>query len=215
MAGHYYDASFPITSLTGSLLWALNYAYWLRRQRYEGIQIFLVDIWKIPVDRFYPAQFLAEYLDVPPLNMPWHDDPYHEYFVFGGVPSSAILGSSDLLPWVAIGMHTLLPALDDIHRNEGLLQSLHRLQMGWIDGSGWLLEGDRHISRKAIAYAYEITDSFLRYSDKEFRFPIAMMFLSLRRRDWDEEAWVNIQSEFKGVWLKTQILCQFWTSLTL
>jgi len=197
MAGRYYYAPFVISSLTGSLLWALTYADWLRRQRYKAIQIFLVDTWKIPEDKFYPARFLAAYLEVPVLNIPWHDDPYHEYFAFGGVPSDTIVGHVDL-PWAAKWMHTLLPALRQLRLNEGLLRSHYWLRMGWTDILGRPVKGAR-VTYDDIADACVIADKFLCYPDnKDFRFPIAMMFLSLRKRNWDEEAWVKIRSAFKG-----------------
>jgi len=112
MTGKHYDAPGVITSLIGSLVWGLNYAHWLLSQGCGDIQIFLIDSWKLPEDRIYPARFLATYLEVIPLNIPWYDDPYHEYFVFGDVLSHAILGSVNLQSVTGEEINILLPGFN-------------------------------------------------------------------------------------------------------
>jgi len=39
-----------------------------------------------------------------------------------------------------------------------------------------------------------------------------MMFLSLRKRDWNKEAWVKIQSLFEGVCIPSLYLYRSWSS---
>ena len=41
---------------------------------------------------------------------------------------------------------------------------------------------------------------FLRNFDTDIHFQIAMMFLSLRKRDWNAEAWEKITRVFGGMW---------------
>lgn len=71
------------------------------------------------------------------MGKPWHDDPYHEYFVLGGVDPYAILGQ------VALGSvmedkKTLLPGFDHVDRHEGLHASLGRFRSTWPSPSAFI-----------------------------------------------------------------------------
>ncbi|KAF7551834.1 hypothetical protein G7046_g7601 [Stylonectria norvegica] len=182
MLGKPYNAPWMITSLTGSLLWALNYAHWLLNRGFGGVEIILVDAWKIPEDGIYPARFLATYLEVPALKVPWHDDPYHEYLAFGDVPSHASWGFNQL------------------YRNEDLHESLDRF-LRWTDVFGRSTDA-ASVTNHDIWAAGVTARKFLRQPDTDAHFQIAMMFLSLRKRDWKREAWIEVQNVFKGKWLQ-------------
>ncbi|KAH6883818.1 hypothetical protein B0T10DRAFT_493879 [Thelonectria olida] len=201
MIGEYYDAPCEITSLTGSLLWGLNYAHWLLSRGYGDIQIFLVDTWKMPKGRIYPAKFLATYLGVAPRNIHWHDDPYHEYFMFGGVPSNAILGSVNLESVRGREINTLLPGFHQLDRDERLHESLDRFRKSWTNIFGFPADA-ASVTNDDIWAAGWTAGRILQNPDKNIHFQIAMMFLSLRKRDWNKEVWVEIQNVFEGVWLQ-------------
>ncbi|KAF5131524.1 hypothetical protein E5D57_007879 [Metarhizium anisopliae] len=111
MADYHYDASFIITSLTGSLLWALKRAHGLLSHGYREVQLILVNSWAIPEDRICPAAFLVEPAEVAHLAKRVRDAMDHEYFVFGDIPSDAILGSLDISIQFVQGteINTLLP----------------------------------------------------------------------------------------------------------
>lgn len=70
MKFHNYHAPFVITSLTGSLLWALNYAHWLLNRGEQEVRIVLVDAWSARTDHIYPARYVAACLEIPPLGPP-------------------------------------------------------------------------------------------------------------------------------------------------
>ncbi|KAK4148748.1 hypothetical protein C8A00DRAFT_19475, partial [Chaetomidium leptoderma] len=191
----YYNSPCAILSLTGSLLWALNYAHWLLSQGRLDIQIFLVDAWEIPKESISPAGFLAAHLEVAPLDIPWHDDPYHEYFVFGHVPSHAILGSVGIESAAGKEINTLLPGFGQLHPRERLHESLGRLQR-WTNVWG-KLAAVASVTDDEIWAAGLTARKFLRNPHPDVHFEITMMFLALRKRDWSTEVWWRLLSVFK------------------
>lgn len=77
MAHHDYDVPFIVISLSGSLVWALNYVHWLLSPGCGDL--FLVDSWTMPEDRILAAQFSSVYVGVAPLGIPSHIRPTLNY----------------------------------------------------------------------------------------------------------------------------------------
>lgn len=199
MAGEDYDSPFIITSLTGSLLWALNYAHYLLRQGYSDVELYLINTLKIPEGQVYAARFLSAFLKIKPLGVPWHDNPYHESFVFCGVPVDAVLGVVRLdsveEALMKKSIDILLPGYGQLDRQERLYRSLDRFQRPWnIPGQG------ARVTDQDIYIATWIARQFMRNFDQDVHVLISMMFLSLRKRAWDEEACDTLATEFEGVW---------------
>jgi hypothetical protein len=200
-----YEAPCVIISLTGSLLWGLNYAHYLLSRGKTDIRIILVDTWRIPEGRIYPAPFLARYLEVKPVGEPWHDDPYHEYFAFGGIPANAVLGSVSLASVTGKEISILLPGFNYLDKGERFHWSLERFQTGgWPQAVFAVLEmipaNGAAVTDDDIDAARLTAAKFLNDFDTDIHFQISMMFLSLRKRDWNKDAWVKIEGVFGGMW---------------
>ena len=86
---------------------------------YFDIKIILIDTWKIPQGRVYPAKFLVEHLEIPARHRPWHDDPYHEHIVFGALDPIVIVGSARLEAVTGEEINTLLPGFEKLEAKEG------------------------------------------------------------------------------------------------
>ncbi|KAK4139150.1 uncharacterized protein C8A04DRAFT_33377 [Dichotomopilus funicola] len=71
----YYHAPFVITSLTGSLLWALNSAHRMLSRGEAEVNIVPLEAWSALTDHIYPAKSLAAWLEIEPPGITWHDDP--------------------------------------------------------------------------------------------------------------------------------------------
>lgn len=190
-------SSFAITSLTGSLLWALNYAYWLLRKGYGDINVLLIDTGKIPEGTIYPASFLVKYLEIQPLGISWHDNPYHEYLAFGNLPADAVLGSVGLRSTNGPEINTLLPSFSQIGKWESLHDSLWILQAGWKDVFDREVKGVP-ITDEEVQAAQCTAFKFVGCDNKDLHFQVAIMFLSLRKRVWNREAYTKIQRKFEG-----------------
>jgi len=125
-----------IVSLTGSLLWALGYArFQLIKKKATSVELCLVDTLKFPPQTLiFPATTLARILDIKPKGVPWHDDPYHEYLLFGCLPGddNAVVGR---IPFERIPpeFNALIPGLYYTDPHEGLNASLD-----WMTWSGFL-----------------------------------------------------------------------------
>lgn len=200
-----YDSPCMITSFTGSLLWALNYAHWLLSRGRGGVVIILVDAWLMPKGRVYPASFIARYLEVQPLGIRWHDDPYHEHLAFGDVPSHAILGTVGFDSVQVEDINMLLPGFNQLYRRETLHGSLSRF-LRWVDAFG-RPSNTANVTDDDIWVAGLVARQFLRQPDTDIHFQIAMMFLSLRKRDWNRGAWIELMNVFKGKSLQFNISC--------
>ncbi|KAI1318489.1 hypothetical protein F5Y16DRAFT_118102 [Xylariaceae sp. FL0255] len=177
------------------------------RKGYGDIRISLVDTWKIRAGGIHPATFLAKSLGVIPLGKAWHDDPYHEYFVLGDVPLEASLGSVGLRSATGREINALLPGFGHLDRQEGLHESLRRFKIQWTGIFGGGLDGVGVTDEETRA-AFLIAQEFLQNCDPDIHFQIAMMFLSLRKREWNGEVWTKLQVLFRGVWL---LYIMFWS----
>ncbi|KAI0147561.1 hypothetical protein GGR57DRAFT_247165 [Xylariaceae sp. FL1272] len=133
-----YASNIRITSLTGSLLWALNYAHFLERQGFfKDIKLSLIDTTKISKGNIFPAACCIRRFDIEPQDIPWHDDPYHEYLVFYSLPDDAVISSIKLeddggewnfrssLNLLLPGYHRFSPLEERLHR------SFERFQSPW------------------------------------------------------------------------------------
>jgi hypothetical protein len=208
MAEIKYEAPYyTITSVTGSLLWALNYAHWLVRKGKKDVQIFLIDCRRISEGRIYAAPFLAAFLQVAPRKIPWHDDPYHEYFVFGGIPSDAILGSvyvnhQSLAGWE---INTLLPGFSQFNEQDGLHASLEQFIMIHQNTIFRNVVRLADVTDKDILAACMLAEKFLddrvNHDNRCILFQITVMFLSLRKRNWKANVWGRILRVFQGMLL--------------
>ncbi len=193
----HYHAPFVITSLTGSLLWALNYAHWLSRRGEAEVNIVLLDAWSVLTDHIYPAKSLAARLKIAPVNRTWHDNPYHEYFVFGDFPRHAILGSVALDPAADRDLNTLVPGFGILDPAEGLHDSLRRFQT-WTGLFGMELS-PVGITDDDLWAALAVASKFIRTPDLNIQFQLAMMFLALRQRDWHQpDIWPAVRDMFRG-----------------
>lgn len=188
-----YEAPFAITSLTGSLLWALNYAHWLLRGYFIDVKIHLIDTRGIREDRICPATILVRTLNVKRRDKPWHDDPYHEYFVFGGVSQQHILGSIDVDGFDGPTINTLIPGFGTIIRHERLHRSLCRFRL--------LLEcpHEAQVSNRDMAAALKVAAQLHLQGDKLLT--VTVMFLALRRRKWDQAAFQMVLDRFHGMYI--------------
>ncbi|KAI1298343.1 hypothetical protein F5Y03DRAFT_269424 [Xylaria venustula] len=106
-------------------------------------------------------------------------------------------------------INTLLPGFEGHDHPESLHQSLERLRRGNnifrnpADATG------ASISDDDIWAASLGASGFLESFDLDVHFQITMMFLSLRKRDWNKEAWAKIRNEFKSVRIPTIYLYRF------
>lgn len=182
-------------------------AHWFVRKGKKDVQIFLVDCRRLPDSRMYAAPFLATFLEVGPRKIRWHDDPYHEYFVLGGIPVDAIVGSVDvnhqsLVGW---GINTLLPGFSQLNQQEGLHASLvqfimiHQNDQNTIFRNGVRLAD---VTDEDILAAGRLADIFLKRADnpanRRIFFQVTMMFLSLRKRIWNANVWDRMMRVFKA-----------------
>jgi hypothetical protein len=196
----YYHAPFVITSLTSSLLWALNYAHWLLSLGEAEVNIVLLDAWSALTDHIYPAKSLAAWLKVAPLGVAWHDDPYHEYFVFGDYPRHAILGSITLESAVDRDLNTLLPGFSTLDPAERLYESLRRFQT-WTGFFDTPVEPVR-ITNDDLWAALVVSSKFIRTPNPDIQFQLTMMFLALCKRDWYQpDVWPAVRDMFRGLCL--------------
>ena len=188
-----------LTSMSGSLLWALNYANWSFRKGYTNIEIILIDTWKIPQGLIYPAKSLVEHLEIPARHIPWHDDPYHEHILFGGLDPIAIVGSVCLETVTGEEISTLLPGFDKLEAKERLLQSLKQFQARWqFSGIFGSTLQDVNITDSDIWAASVTAHKFVKEPDLALRTLVTVMFLSFQKRHWNKEVWKRIQSVFQG-----------------
>lgn len=204
-----YDAPFVITSLTGSLLWALNYAHFLLSRGEQEIRIVLVDAWSARTDHIYPARYVTACLEIPPLGVRWHDDPYHEYFVFGDFPSDAILGSFELDSAADEDLNILVPGFNIVDRYEGLLDSLSRFQREWKNSGAIFdtLADPVGITDDDLWAARAVASRFTDPDDPDIQFQLTMMFLALRNRDWKRpDVWSAVRDMFQG-WCPSFVEC--------
>jgi hypothetical protein len=193
----YYHAPFVITSLTGSLLWALNYAHWLLSQGEAEVNIVLLDAWSALTDHIYPARSLAAWLEIAPLGVTWHDDPYHEYFVFGDFPRHAILGSVALESAADRDLNTLVPGFSTLDPDEHLHETLRRFQT-WRGLFDTPVEPVR-ITNDDIWAALVVASKFIRTPDPDIQFQLTLMFLALRKRAWYQpDVWPAVRHMFRG-----------------
>lgn len=133
LMGQNYYPPCQITSLTTSLLWALNYAHYLLSRGFQDVQIILINGFKLSTSHGYPATTLVKFLDVQKNRRHWHDDPYHEYLVFGGIPERAIVSTVNFDNELVSMINNLLPGFDQFDASEFLYSSLCRLSLSWRD----------------------------------------------------------------------------------
>jgi hypothetical protein len=206
LIGQPYEAPCSLVSFTGSLLWALNYAHWLLRQGDGDIRLFLIDTWRIPVGRIYPAGSIAAYLEIVPRGIPWHDDPYHEYLGLGFPPHEALLGFINISSVMGEDINTLLPLFNRFDPKEHLLSSLRQFQASWNPHQIFIpVKGitNKDVSA-AVVLARKILQQFPQSEGTHFQ--ITMMFLALQKRDWyNREAYDAIHREFPGTRLRSRL----------
>ncbi|KAH7109529.1 hypothetical protein EDB81DRAFT_426580 [Dactylonectria macrodidyma] len=198
MLGEKYHAPCRIVSFTGSLLWALTYArFQLIKKRATCVELYLVDTLKLPRDVWiFPAAILARILDIKPKGVPWHDDPYHHYLLFGCLPrdDNAVVGRI-LFKGIPSEFNALVPGFDYPDSHERLNASLDRMILmgfSWSAGTQ-ITANDISIARRAA------DELILPIKDKDVHFQIAMMFLSLRKRKWDQSGFQKLRDAFEGV----------------
>lgn len=143
----------------------------------------------------FPATTLARILDIKPKGVPWHDDPYHEYLLFGCLPGddNAVVGR---IPFERIPpeFNALLPGLYYTDPHEGLNASLD-----WMTRSGFLGGRATGVQIYDIYIARRAADELiLPIDDKDMHFQIVMMFLSLRKRRWDQGDVQTLRDAFVG-----------------
>lgn len=127
MQNKYYKTPCAIVLLTGSLLCALNYAHWLVRNHNETARLHLIDSWLIPEKSVFAARFLARYVALDSLSIPWHENPYHKYFAFNGMPHYEMLGLVEIWPVIRNELDCLLPTFSQTKVFFGALNVFIRL----------------------------------------------------------------------------------------
>ncbi|KAF1951576.1 hypothetical protein CC80DRAFT_553228 [Byssothecium circinans] len=196
----------PFISLTGSLLWALNYAHWSHRRNFSfDIKLWLIDTWKIPEQLVWPAWALLQYLRIQPNRIEWHDDPYHEYLVGADISSEAILGHLDLefeeSQFQDHRLQSLLPALDGIAKTDGLLSALEIFRGYPSIIPRFEVELQDHDLRAAVSLAKDFG-----LSSKLDWFSISNMLLSLKPRKWNARTARAMINFFNGTQLPALFL---------
>lgn len=212
MLGEAYHAPCRIVSFTGSLLWALSYArFQLIKKRATCVELYLVDTMKLSrVVWIFPATALARILDIKPRGVPWHDDPYHHYLLFGCLPrdNSAVVGRI-VFNGIRSEFNALVPRFDYTDPHEGLNASLSRMiSMGFSENA--------QISVTDISIARQAADELISpIEDKDVHFQITMMFLSLRKRKWDQGSFQKLRDAFVGKWFSRLYLFRTFAYLYL
>jgi hypothetical protein len=186
--------SSQLLSLTGSLLWALNFAHYKHRRGNRGFHIWLIDTWKIPQQQIQPAWVLTEYLKVQSNGKPWHDNPYHEYLVEYKIPRKAILGDMQL-DFRDNRIRTLIPALINVPDDEGLHRSLEWCRFPFhvaaaAERSLHTTQALIDISQQDFQAAWSLAGDF--GLNRQDQLAVMTMFLSLRPRKWDRSAWTSL-----------------------
>lgn len=205
-----YLAPCRIVSFTVSLLWALSYARFQLKEGATSVELYLVDTLELPRDvRIVSAANIAKFLHIKPQGVHWHDDPYHEYLLFGCLPrdDNAIVGRINF-QGIHPGFNALVPGFD-CRLREGLHASLDRFRMTW-EGLFACLATGAEISANDISIARQVVDELIPpIEDKDVHFRITMMFLSLRKRKWDQGGFQKLRDAFAGKWFFRLYL--FWT----
>jgi hypothetical protein len=144
---------------------------------------------------------LTEFLKIPPNGKSWHDNPYHEYLVRYRIPEEAIIGFMSLNLNDDDRIRTLIPALGNSLTYEGLLASLARCRLPFNTAAP-----REHTSQNAQA-ADEISEQDIQAASSLARdlglaaqdhFVVMTMFLSLRPRKWNRDAWAGVMHLFDG-----------------
>lgn len=184
-----------LTSLSGSLVWTLNYAHFRRRNEKRDIRLWLFDTSKIPRGTIAKATSLAKTLKIEKNYKPWHDNPYHENLVIGKVPEDAVLGHIELddgrlMKDQRCQIKRLLPVLKKSFRQSSILRSLNACIEALLHAK------PQSITPEDIDAAYELASGFT-VGSAENSFTITMMFLCLRRRLWTPESAERLLEFFK------------------
>ncbi len=201
MLGATYHSPCRIVSFTGSLLSALSYPrFQLTKKRATGVEVYLVNTRKLPRDVWiFPATILAKIMDIKPKGVPWHDDPFHHYLLFGCLPpdDDAFVGRIHFK-----GIHSefnvLLPGFDYPDPHERFNASYDRMIWSGFYGSPapgvQISVNDIFIARSAA------NDLILPIEDKDVHFRITMMFLTLRKRQWNQGSFQQLRDALAGKW---------------
>lgn len=131
----------------------------------------------MPEDTIYRARSLPKCPELEKEGVDWHNDPYHEYLVFGPVPADTIVGSVKLHS-VTNEINRLLPGFDLLDCRDGLHEGLARFEL-WTDFCA-IVDGHEDDISAAMLLAEKLV-----HSDREAQFQITMMFLTLRERNYD------------------------------
>jgi hypothetical protein len=123
MMAYEYQSPCKIVSFTASLLWVLCRArFLLTTKGMNEVQLFLIDIQKPPQDvAGYPAAFHFTVLEIGSRNRSYHDDPYHEYLLFGRLDKNAdaVIGRHTFSSFsTLLSSHLYYPASTSVFRTK-------------------------------------------------------------------------------------------------
>ena len=185
----YYTFFVRLTSVTGSLLWALARAHWLFGRGSHNIKIHLIDTRGMPADRIYPAVFLVQILDLPCRGVSYHDDPYHEYIAFGGISKHHVVGSVSVHGLDNKAINLLVPGFRDEDPGVRFFKTLERFRRPFTRSPLALLNEDSEEKsiedvdiQAALCFA-----NFFGLRD-ETKLAVTTMALALQKRDWNKSA---------------------------
>ena len=177
--------------MTSSLLWALAYAHQLKNAGRKDVSLTLVYPRKVP--HIFPACSVKQALGLDQSNVTWSGEVYHEYLAWSRIPPDA---AAQRVPFRDIESHinTIYPIFGKaIGRTLTTTLEVLRARLFPNDGADdfpWL-------SVKCVRNAKDLGELFAG-SRREVVFTMAMAFLTLTSRRWDDQDTRVVLNTFAG-----------------
>ncbi|KAL9079482.1 MAG: hypothetical protein Q9157_001645 [Trypethelium eluteriae] len=180
----------PWISLTGSLLWALARANWLRNHRTRETTLLLIDTSK--VEEIFQTREVKCSLGLGHVNVRCFNEIDHEYLAWRRIPKDAIIGRI-LFRALKNYLNTIYPILRRTDREKKFMVCLNLLRERFCQSVD-LVEP---VSPADVETAKTL-GQLLANSNEGQDFLVAMAFLTLMPRTWDDRERRLIALNFEG-----------------